>query len=249
MLQAAFLPCATAWMTVWAPSTTSPPAKTFSFCGLQRELVDADRAPLGALDALVLAGAVELRVLADRGDDLVALDDELGALDGHRPAAAGGVGLAQFHALHLDAGDLLRVVGDDADGRDQELELDAFFLGLVDLGVVSGHLLARAAVEAGDLFGPLADRGAAGVHGREPAADDGHLLADMDLAVELELTEKVDGGDDAVGVLARDAHLVGVESPQGEEHGVVLFGELLELDSRRPGARSPGARRRAARAC
>ena len=28
MLQAAFLPCATAWITVWAPSTTSPPAKT-----------------------------------------------------------------------------------------------------------------------------------------------------------------------------------------------------------------------------
>ena len=82
--------------------------------GLEGPVVDLDGAPLGALDALLLAGAVELGELADGGDDLVALDDELGALDGHRAAAAGGVGLAELHALHLDAGDLVVGVGDDA---------------------------------------------------------------------------------------------------------------------------------------
>ena len=37
MLQAAFLPWAIAWMTVWAPSTASPPANTFgwSVCSIR----------------------------------------------------------------------------------------------------------------------------------------------------------------------------------------------------------------------
>ena len=98
MLQAAFLPWATAWMTVCAPSTTSPPANTRGSSVWKVQSSTCDGAPLGALDALLLAGAVELGVLADGGDDLVALDDELGALDGHGAAAAGGVGLAELHA-------------------------------------------------------------------------------------------------------------------------------------------------------
>ena len=84
--------------------------------------------------------------------------------------------------MHLDAGDLVGGVGEDAHRRAQQLELDALLLGLVDLGVVGRHLLARAAVEAGDLFGALADGGAAGVHGGEAAADDGDLVADVHLA-------------------------------------------------------------------
>ncbi len=92
------------------------------------------------------------------------------------------------------------------------------------------HLLARAAVEAGDLFGALADRGAAGVHGGEAAADDRDLLADVHVAGELELAEEVDRGDHAVGVLAVDPHVVGVEGAHGEEDGVeVLVEEVLEL--------------------
>ena len=117
MLQAAFLPCATAWMTVCAPSTTSPPANTLGSSVWKVQSSTCDGAPLGALDALLLAGAVELGELADGGDHLVALDDELGALDRHRAAAAGGVGLAELHALHLDAGDLAVVVDDDAHRR------------------------------------------------------------------------------------------------------------------------------------
>src|SRR5450759_4068860 len=148
--------------------------------GLEGPVVNGDRAPLGALDALLLGRAVELGVLADRRDDLVALNDELAALDGHGAAAAGGVGLAELHAQHLDAGDLVGGVGKDAHGRAEQLQLDALLLGLVDLGVVGGHLLARPAVQAGDLFGALAHGSAAGVHSGKAAADDGNIVPDVD---------------------------------------------------------------------
>ncbi|OPZ46231.1 MAG: hypothetical protein BWY94_00791 [Actinobacteria bacterium ADurb.BinA094] len=181
-------------------------------------------------DALLLAGAVQLGVLADGGDDLVALDDELGALDRHRAAAAGGVRLAQLHALHLDAGDLVALVREDAQRGAEQLELDALLLGLVDLGVVGRHLLARATVEAGDLFGAEAHGGAAGVHGGEAAADDGDLLAGVHRAVALEVPEVVDRGDHTGSVLTGDVHEVRVEGAEGEEDGVVLGLELLELE-------------------
>ena len=90
--------------------------------GLQRPVVDRERAPPRVREALLLAGAVELGELADGADDLVALDDELGALDGHGAAAAGGVGLAELHADHLDAADPAGVVGEHAHGRHLQYE-------------------------------------------------------------------------------------------------------------------------------
>ena len=56
--------------------------------GLQRPVVDGERAPACVGEALGLAGAVEQGELADGADDLIALDDELRALHGHR--AGGG---------------------------------------------------------------------------------------------------------------------------------------------------------------
>ena len=165
--------------------------------GLQRPVVDGQRAPLRVREALSLAGAVEQRVLADGADHLVALDDELGALEWHRPAAAGGVRLAQLHADHLDAVHVPVVVGEHAHRGHLKHEAHALLLGLVDLGVVGRHLLARAAIETGDLVGAQAHGRATGVHGGEAAADDRDLLAASDGPVALEVAEEVDGGDDA----------------------------------------------------
>ena len=120
-------------------------------------------------------------------------------------------------------------VDQDADRRHQQLEPHAFFFGLVDLGDVGRHLLAGTAVEAGDLFGALADGRAAGVHGGKAAADDGHLVADVHVAGELELTEEVDRRHDAVGVFVVDAHLVGVEGPEAQEDRVVARRQVLHL--------------------
>ena len=109
-------------MTVCAPSTTSPPAKTRG-SPVWNVQSSTSMVRHGALDALLVARAVELGVLADGDEDLVALDDELGALDRDGAPAPGGVRLAELHALHLDAGDLVLVVGHDAHRRDEQSSL------------------------------------------------------------------------------------------------------------------------------
>ena len=199
--------------------------------GLQRPVVDGERAPARVGKALRLAGAVELGELADGADHLIALDDELRTLLGNGPAAAGRVGLAELHTDHLDAADLAGIVGEHRDGGHLEHETHALFLGLVDLGVVGGHLGARAAVEAGDLFGAEPDGGAAGVHGGEAAADDRDLAPHVDLAVALEIAEEIDRRDDPGSVLAGAAHGVGAEGAQSEEDGVVLGAQVVERKS------------------
>ena len=56
------------------------------------------------------------------------------------------------------------------------------------------------------------------------------LLPDVDLAVALEVAEEVDGRDDPGSVLAGAAHGVGAEGAQGEEDGVVLGAQVVQLD-------------------
>ena len=172
--------------------------------------------------------------MADGGDDLIAGDDELGALHGHRTAPPGGVWLAQRHALHLDAGHLVRgmavkTVGDDPHGCAQQLKLDALFLGLVDLAFVGGHLLARPAVQTGHLPGAPAHCGATGVHGGEAAADDDDPLAHVHIAIALQVPEETSSGDDPVRVLAWDAQGVAAAGAQRQEDGVVVLEQALEL--------------------
>jgi len=117
---------------------------------------------------------------------------------------------------------LLFAVGDDTRRRDQQLELDALFFGLVDLGVMRGHLLARTAVEHRDFTGALTHRGAAGVHGGEAAADDGDLVADPDFALTSSSPRKsmaeTTPGRPPPGMPTS----VAVEGAEGEEHSVVL---------------------------
>ena len=96
MAAAAFLPSPMARMTVAAPRTMSPPAKTPGLLVMP----SASISMLPFVELEVGGGLGEQRVGAgaDGHDDDVAGDVELGARDGHRAAAAGGVGLAELHA-------------------------------------------------------------------------------------------------------------------------------------------------------
>ena len=81
----------------------------------------------------------QVRRLRHGRDDRLGGDDELGALDRHRRAAAGGVGLAEAVADELDAGDLA-VLAEDLDRAGEELHPDAFALGLAQLLLVDDQL-------------------------------------------------------------------------------------------------------------
>src|SRR3989449_606848 len=105
-----------------------------------------DRLALALADALLTLEEVEVRHLSDRRDDRVALNHEIRALDRHGAAPPGGIGLAERHALELDAPDPA-VLLDDADRGREELKLDALVLGIVDLCVMGAHLLARTPVD------------------------------------------------------------------------------------------------------
>ena len=93
------------------------------------------------------------------------------------PGAAGGVGLAQLHADALEAGDPFLLVAEHLDRRDEELELDALLLGVVNLLGAGRHFLARAAIDDHGRLGAEAFGGAGGVHGDVAAADRGDALA------------------------------------------------------------------------
>ena len=107
----------------------------------------------------------------------VAGDDELGARDRHRRAAAGGVRLAQLVADEPDAGELA-VLADQLDRADEEVHADALALGLAQLLLVHDQLRAGAPVGDGDVLGAVAEARARAVHGGVAAADDDDVLAD-----------------------------------------------------------------------
>ena len=92
---------------------------------------------------------------------------------------------------------------------------------LVDL-VGGGHVLHVAAVDERHLAGALADRGAGAVHGGEAAADDDDALARVAGVGQAEGRDAqvLEAVEDAVGVLAGDAQLVGVVAADGHADGV-----------------------------
>ena len=94
MPRAALRPAPIASMTVAAPVTMSPPAKTPGQRGGQG-VVDRDVAALVERERRGLADD-RVGVGADGEHHLVAFDLVLAAGDRHRPGAAGAVGLAQL---------------------------------------------------------------------------------------------------------------------------------------------------------
>src|SRR6266568_3895937 len=194
--------------------------------GHERAVRD-DRLALGLLDALLALEEVEVRHLADRGDRRVALDHEVRPFDRNGSPPAGGVGLAEGHALELDAADAA-VLLDDANRRREELEADAFVLRVVDLAVVRAHLFSRPPVNDGHVRAEPPRRPGAVERG-ESAAHDHDLLPSADRhGVALRVhAEVVDRLDDARQVLARDAQLVRAPRAEAEEDRVVTLREEI----------------------
>ena len=125
---------------------------------LEGDRVDLEAPLLRLLEPLV-AGADpgEVGPLADREQDAVALDDELGARRRLGPPPPGRVRGAQLHPDELHARDLPgRLVDEDARRAGLEDRGDALLDGLVDLAR-GRHVLHVAAVDERHLGGVLAD--------------------------------------------------------------------------------------------
>jgi len=94
--------------------------------------IDIEILPFIDGDAALLGNEIEIRLLADGGDQGVTGNDELRSLDLHGPAAAARIGLAQFHAGAFHPGHLAAFT-DHPLGGHEEFHLDALFQGLFDL--------------------------------------------------------------------------------------------------------------------
>ena len=102
------------------------------FHGLAGLGVGHDVAPFIQVQARGALGEQRVGAGADGDDRGVDLHDEFGARDGHRPPPPGGVGLAQFLAQALHAGEPAVVIAQEAQRVGEQQELDALFLGVVD---------------------------------------------------------------------------------------------------------------------
>ena len=173
---------------------------------------------------------------AESVDHGVHFEHEVGALDRHRTAAALLVRLAELHLDALDAGHVALLVADDAHRVGEQLELDLFLLGVVDLFLTGGDLFHAAAVDDVDVLRAETLRAAGGVHGDVAGADDGDALVVLDRRVvifavslhEVDTGQELVGGVNAEQVLARNAEEAGQTRAGAEEHGLKAFlGEQL----------------------
>ena len=172
-------------------------------------------------------GDQRIRGGAEGHDHGIAGDLELRAFDGDRRAAAAFIGLTEFHPDTLDAAYPSLFVGQDFNGIRKHLEFNAFLVRMVDLLLAGGQLHFGAAVHDGR-FGAEAQGGARRVHGDVAAADHHALPAGMD-GCEIIGTESLHqvvpgkefiGGEDPVGVFARNAHETRQTGAGAHEHGL-----------------------------
>ena len=173
-----------------------------------RRRVDLDAAAVD-LEARLDRQEREVGGLGDGRDDGLGGDDELGALDGHRRAAAGGIRLAEPVADELDAGDLA-VLAEDLDRAREELHPDALALGLAELLLVDHELGPRPPVGDRHVLRAVAQARARAVHRGVATADDDDVVADLDRLAEVGLLHEVDAVLDAVEVGTRDVEGDGV---------------------------------------
>ena len=171
--------------------------------GFVSGFIHFDVAPAGQLDAAGLERPLG-RFLADGRDDHVHRQLEGLALDGHRPAPARGVGLAQLHLLAEEAGDLAVSAGDGLQRRGQVNHLDAFAQGLLHFVLEGRHLFPGTAVDDGHVR-PQPDGAAGHVDGHVAAADDGQALADLLGLAQVVAPQELDPLDHARGVLVFNA--------------------------------------------
>ena len=149
--------------------------------------------------------------------------------DGHRRAAARGVGPAQPHPLDLDRLESVSL-SLEGQGAEQLPDLGPFLQGLLDLVGVGRHLGPGAAVEDGHRLGPEAQGGPGRLHGRVAPADDRHPAQPLQGLAPPAAAQEIHAAQDPGEVLSGQPQGPVRSGPQTEEHGreALLF-ELLQL--------------------
>src|SRR6476661_2885980 len=167
-------------------------------------------------------------LLADRDQDHVAGNDELGARNRFRSAATLLVRLAELILLALEA-DNLAVLADHLDRGDQVHDLDALDLRLFELELFDRDLLDRAPIGHDRGFGAHSHHAADTVHRGEATTDGDAVLADPDiLCAEVNVLEELEARHDTVKLLARDAEALRGLAAGRDQDGVKVVDQILE---------------------
>ena len=142
--------------------------------GLEGNGVGLHSAVLGGGDTLCAdACPGHVGALADRLQDAIALNDEFRPWCRLWPSAARSVRNAELHANELESNHLVVRIGDDTGWASLEDGACPLFDHLVHF-VGGWHVLHVAAVDEGDLLGPLTNARSSAVHGGVAATNNNH---------------------------------------------------------------------------
>src|SRR5512133_3424662 len=204
--------------------------------GLARFVVNHNNATLEGLEALVGLGDEGVHIEPERHHQGVAGDHD--AFVGHLGAAAAvGAGLAQLHHGALGVGHPTLVVAMQLHGRGEVLELHTLLHGVFEFLFAGRGFLHGAAVDHRDMLRAHAAGGTGGVHGRVARAHDDDVLADGHRrgvvreevgAHEVDASEELVGGVDALVLLARNAHHLRQAGTGAHEDGIVLLAQVVQ---------------------
>ena len=222
-----------AWTTVAAPIRTSPLANTPGR-PVSKVTASAWRRRLRVAVRPSLPGPNQRRSgpwpMASRTRSQGMMNSVPAAGSGRRrPDASGSPSCIRMNSMPVVVPGL---VLDHAGRAGLEDGGDTLLDGLVDLAR-RRHVLHVAAVDERHLAGALADRGADAVHRGEAAAHDHDPGADVARVGQAERgrAQVLQAVDDAVGVLVRDAQLVGVVAADGDDDAVEpLVLEVVERE-------------------
>jgi len=169
---------------------------------------------------------VELRFLADGGNDRRSLDIKFRTSLGHRPWPPGGVGRSKLHADAPGSnGDA--ILEQDLHGRRQEFNLHALFQRPFDLRFNGRHLGAGTAIQKRDL-GSQSPADAGGVDGCVSPANHQDLAPDLHFLATVCLIEKFSSREYVGSVLARHSKFQTFMGADAHKYGTVVAAELLD---------------------
>ena len=139
-------------------------SKDAGTAGHKAGAVDIDPLVAGDGDAMLLAQEIQLGGLADGEGHQIHLDHELAVGDGHRPAPAAGVRLAQLHADTFQAGHACRCIAQDAHRGHQIFDGHTLLLSALYLFRQRRHFGPGAPVIDTHIFEPQPPQRAGHVH-------------------------------------------------------------------------------------
>jgi hypothetical protein len=171
---------------------------------------------------------VPVGLLGDRCDHGVDRDLELRSGHRHGAAPTGGIGFAELHPLEHEASHG-RTVAAHLHRSHEELDLDAFGDGVVDLLGDRGHLGAGPPVQHRD-----GRSGAAGgpcrIDGRVAPTHHGDAVSEVDPLALIDPAEVFDAGPDTGGVLTGHPEAASPLGADGHVYEVVLVSQAFERD-------------------